>query len=518
MTATTRWVQYDISSTGSTATTHSGTRGYSLAGLVDGSDSFTINASNNKLYFTTDEWASQNITLASGVDLDPRFIARDITEKIHILGASTVYDSVKKAQCVYENNKFKLYSGTVGSDSLITVLSGTNTVHPTLGWDEASEVGGSATATTSGNLYTGGVTISGTYNGLFDEVYTVVISKDWTIGTPVPVSIQYPGTISVGGVFNYTSDTLYTITIDTTNGTTMGAGTGNVPSMTWVSSDGNDDSDYAVELLYPDHYYKIGGRGLMVKFSDAFFGSGDQWTIQCSAPTHAAVGNTSAPAGTAKFIYGSDRGDDASASNITLTGDGTFKAVGTKGLFIRFDNSGMDLRAGDQFSIVCAGPSPYAPGITNLNFGNVTVSTESSVKCVMFEITSGATKISTVKFGLQSHGSFNHHWENNGAGGATGTMFRFGTVGPGNPSGGALDYEWYPNVTAGDLATSPTVAHLYASEANLEVVSDADDSETIGSSGFRGMTADPIWLNIKLDGAETGANSTINYRIYFDYI
>jgi hypothetical protein len=31
------------------------------------------------------------------------------------------------------------------------------------------------------------------------------------------------------------------------------------------------------------------------------------------------------------------------------------------------------------------------------------------------------------------------------------------------------------------------------------------------------MCADPIWLGIKLGTAEVGANSTINYRIYFDY-
>jgi hypothetical protein len=51
----------------------------------------------------------------------------------------------------------------------------------------------------------------------------------------------------------------------------------------------------------------------------------------------------------------------------------------------------------------------------------------------------------------------------------------------------------------------------------LPVVVDADNSETIGASHYMGMVADPVFLAIKLGASEVGANSTINYRLYFDY-
>ena len=152
--------------------------------------------------------------------------------------------------------------------------------------------------------------------------------------------------------------------------------------------------------------------------------------------------------------------------------------------------------------------------ITNLNYGNVTVSTESPVRNVIFEILSGAVEIDTVKFGLQSHGNFEHHGEGNGD-----TYFRYGTVGPGNNAGSSPTdgLEWRTNVTASDISSDIPPSYLYATKENLSVVADADSSETIGVSTFAGMVADPLWLNIKLGTSEVGANSTINYRIYFDY-
>ena len=509
MSATTRWVQYDVSSVGSVAPTFSGSRGYHTATEASDTDSFTINSSNNMLYVNLGDGVS-SITIASGIDLDPRFVARDITEKIRVLGGNTDYN-YKNAQCVWENNQLKLYCGDTGAGTVATVSSGTNTAHIHLGWT-GTGVGGSDNnpATTSGNNYTGGVTISGTYNGFFDEVYTVVISKDWTVGAASHPTGSYNGTITTGGVYNNSINDTYSLTIDITNGTTMAGGTGNVPILEWTSTQGDDSPAGGVELLYPNHFYRVGTKGVMVKFTDAVFYSNDTWTIACTAPTHAQGLNVSALRGTAKYIYGSTRGDD---SNVSLdTSSGGFTKLGERGLSIRFDNDIL-LRARDQFSIICSPPLPYARDISNLNFGNVTVSTESSVKVVMFEILSGAAEISTVKFGLQSHGSFQHHEENN-----SNTYFRFGTVGPGNVASGSTSYEWYANVAASNLAAVSTPTFLYANKANLSVVSDADDSEVVGSSGFMGMTSDPIWLNIKLGNSETGANSTINYRIYFDYL
>jgi len=184
-----------------------------------------------------------------------------------------------------------------------------------------------------------------------------------------------------------------------------------------------------------------------------------------------------------------------------------------KGVYILF-NGNNNFRAGDEFHVICTPPQPQSYDISSLNYGNVTVSTESSVKCVIFEIMSGAVEMDTVKFGLQSHGTFSHHNAGNND-----TKFRFGTVGPGNNAGvNPLDgYEWYANIAAGDIDNDVPPRYLFATEDNLSVVADADSSETMGNSHFMGMVVDPIFLNIKLGASEVGANSTINYRIYFDY-
>jgi hypothetical protein len=121
--------------------------------------------------------------------------------------------------------------------------------------------------------------------------------------------------------------------------------------------------------------------------------------------------------------------------------------------------------------------------------------------------------MSAVKFGLQSHGTFSHHNEND-----SDTYFRFGTVGPSanagsNPTDGQ---EWWVDVAAADIDNDTPPAYLYATEDNLSVVASADASEDIGNLQLY-LQADPIWVNIRLGANETGANSTINYRLYFDY-
>jgi hypothetical protein len=129
----------------------------------------------------------------------------------------------------------------------------------------------------------------------------------------------------------------------------------------------------------------------------------------------------------------------------------------------------------------------------------------------MFEIYSGAVEMSTVKFGLQSHGSFSHHNSGNND-----TKFRFGTVGPSNTAGTSPTngVEWYPNIAAADIDSDTPPTYLHSTEDNLSVVSDADNSESIGNVG---LMSDPIWMNIKLGSSETGANSSINKRMYYDY-
>lgn len=512
--AITRWVQYETSAAGDPGlggTEGLGTRKGYIATGASGKDVFSIGSGNNRLHVTfNDVGGTPFITLVSGTDLDPRFLARDITEKLHFLGLGGGCDH---AQCVWENGKFVLYSGSLGSGSSVTVVSGINTAHLDLGWGTKTEVGGAAAA----NAYDGGITVSGTYNGFFDETYKIVINKENSIQSPVKVDNSYTGTISTGGSFSNKgdgagADLIYTLSINTTHGTTMGGGTGGVPTLSWTSTGSHDDGG-PVELLYPDYWYNVGTKGLMVKFTEGVFStSSSAWTITCNWVRYAApVSNTTAAAGSAMYHYGSTRGDHAATSIVCLDDDITL--LGSRGLYIKFVGTPADhFAAGDEFYVVCKPPQPMTPGITNVNYGNVTVSTESAVKCVMFEIMSGAIEISTVKFGLQSHGTFEHHNEVN-----EDTYFRFGTVGPGQNADPANGLEWKSNVVAADIASDVAPAGLYATKENLAVVSDADGSEIIGSSGYMGMTSDPIFINVRLGASEVGANSTINLRCFFDY-
>lgn len=523
MAITTRWVAYSydesgVAGTGGGTAEACGTQGYSLATGGTDKDSFNIGTSNNRLHVAIDGDSSY-ITLASGVALDPRFVAKDVSEKLHNLGKND--PSYDQAICVWENNQLKLYSGSLGSSSSVAVVSGTNTAHLELGWGSKTEVGGTNNNTAKNpaalNQYNGGITVSGTYNGFFDEVYTIVINDGWTVGTPSKGgSNTYTGTITTGGIFNHYADITYTLNISTTNGTTMGAGVGNVPQLSWTSTGNVDNSSSAVDLLYPNYFYKIGTKGLRVKFTDAVFShcppGTPAWTIACTYPRYTHGSNTQGAAGDAKYVWGSSRGDD-SGNNPIATSESSLTRLGSRGLYIKFTGDNL-FEAGDMFRIICTGPQPQSYDVTNLNYGNVTVSTESSVKAVSFEITSGAIELSTVKFGLQSHGSFLHHNLNN-----SDTYFRFGTIGPGNNAGSSPvnKLEWRSSVTAADISSDTPPSYLYATKENLSVVADADNSESIGSSAFCGMVSDPVWVNVKLGAAEVGSNSTINYRLFFDY-
>ena len=525
MASVTRWTKYEIDAIGSAGDGDGegckGTRGYSI-GTASVGDTFTIGPTTNRLHLAIDGEAASYITLVSGTDLDPRFVARDITEKLHLLSGQTE-EYWSHAVCRWENipdkgNRLKIYSGSLGSGSSVTVSSGTNDAKTVLGFGTTSEVGGSAT----GNTFDGTASVSGTYYGFFDEMYKVVIACDnggyvRGVDTPSHTGGTYAGTLTTGGMYNASQDTTYTITIDTTNGSTMGAGTGNVPQMSWTDTGTDTESTVDTELLYPNYWYKVGTRGLMVKFTDAAFSS-DTWTVACYQPDYAQGTNASAPIGVAKYTWSSDRGDMSSSPITTVSGE--YTRLGSRGLNIEFDGTN-NLYAGDEFYVIVAAPLPCDKGeesshydISSLNYGNVTVSTESDVKCVMFEIESGAVEMSTVKFGLQSHGSFSHHNEGN-----SDTYFRFGTVGPDNTAGTSPTngIEWYPDIVAADIDSDVPPSYLYATEDNLSVVATADLSEAVGNYPLCGLTSDPLWLNIHLGASETGANSTINYRCYFDY-
>lgn len=523
MVATTRWISYSADAGGSVTdgngSSYKGKTGYCRATASVG-DTFTIGPTTNRLYLSIDGDSGPYITMYSGTDLDPRFLAKDITEKMHDLGK--LNDRWNAAKCIWTNNKtegncFEIHSGTLGSSSSVVVTTG--------GSNDGAAVLGFATSTQQGGLadsngFSGDITVTGDFYGFLDETYKIVITNDSYsevgsaprgIGTPTKgASNSYDGTITTGGVFNGPSDLTYTLAIDITNGSTMGGSTGNVPRLSWVST-GADSSTTSTELLFANYWYKVGDYGLMVKFTDAVFSqTSPAWTIGCKKPDYVGGTNASGPVGTAEYVWASDRGEKSSAPTVTSSGIAT--QLGTRGLSIVFNPNGLDnFNAGDEFYVICTAPKPAGYNISSLNYGNVTVSTESSVKCVAFEIESGAVDMSTVKFGLQSHGTFSHHDAGNND-----TMFRFGTVGPGNMSGVNPNngIEWWPNVVAGDIDDNTAPAYLYNTKANLSVVSTADDSESIGNTG---LMSDPMWVGIKLGSSETGANSTINMRLYFDY-
>jgi len=522
MAAITRWISFPADAGGEVTdgngSAYKGTLGVCRATASVG-DTFTIGPTSNRLYVSLDGDTGPYITMYSGTNLDPRFVAKDITEKMHDL---KVGDRWGASKCLWTNDKaegncFEIYSGTLGSSSSVVVTTGeSNDASAILGFATLLNPGGLADA----NGFSGDITVTGDYLGFLDETYTIVITNDSYseagvaprgIGTPTKDgSNSYDGSMVTGGAFNGPTDLTYTINVDVTNGSTMGGGNGNVPRISWVST-GSDSSTVSTELLFPGYWYKVGDYGLMVKFTDAVFNQvSPAWTIGCKKPDYVGGSNPSGPVGTAEYVWASDRGEMSSSPFLTSSGVAT--QLGTRGLSVVFNPVGSDdFNAGDEFRVICTAPKPNGYNITSLNYGNVTVSTESSVKCVVFEIEAGAVEMSTVKFGLQSHGTFSHHDAGNND-----TEFRFGTVGPDNTAGtGATNgTEWWPNVVPGDIDDNTAPVYLYNTKANLLVVSTADDSESIGNTG---LMSDPIFTGIRLGSSETGANSTVNLRLYFDY-
>lgn len=542
MVAVSRFVEF--SATGQTFTTGSsteavakGTRGFSRGtGLSSGDDSFTITLnSNDQLAVNINNVGPNTITLSSGTDLDPRFVARDIAFKLH---AASSDDAFNFAQCEWSNgygptsnpgpndqNSFIIWSGRLGNNggaNDVNITSpGSRDARATLGWDTVDERAGVDFATDfAASSYTGSVTVSGSFGGQFDEFYTLQISDGELVDDATPNGGNtYTGQATTDGTYIGTANDTYTVTIDTTNGSTMGAGSANVPSFTVTDTPGTDDNATPIELLYADHYYSVGNLGVMIKFSDAVFGNGDTFEINAFAAS--GTGYPKA-VGSANYIFSSSRGDSSKSIGIgATTSQTTGTQVGTKGVTAAFSDSGT-LSLGERFNIMCRGPQPIDSDVTQLNFGNVTVSTNSPVKVVWFELISGAVSMSTVKFSLQADGTFQHHDQGDGD-----TEFHFGTSGGGNtaPGGGpttnsqvefSVDTDGLGNIDATDIDSDTSPSNLFATKADLAVVNSADNAESLGN--WQGaVVSDFVYLAIKLGANETGANSTINYRMFFDF-
>jgi hypothetical protein len=516
MPATSRFVLFDVDETTGTSVTSSDTadpgssNGRGTIGFAESNttapDTLTIQEGvNDEINFTVDGVGPNLITLTSGTDLDARFIARELNFKMkQIIGVD--FTSVE-----YINNKYRIYSGTMGPSSSMSTAAGTNDVAADLELDFPNTTNG--VANDNSGTYTGTMSVSGVYTGQFDDIYTLIIAETHPVGNAVAGGGNtYAGSATTAGDWNVSGSgtETYTITVDGSTNPTMNGGTGNVPVMTWTSSGsgiaGNDNDATGVELLYSDYFYEVGTKGLRVKFSDAPFGSSDTFTVTCTT----ASGGVD-PVGTAEYHWSSlQEGKSSSATTTTVTPGGS--RIGTRGVEVSF-SSGSNLTAGDEFRIICSGPQPTTLGVTTLNYGAVTVSTYSPVKAVWFELMSGATILSNTKFGLQSHGTAQHHLT-----GSNDSLFSFGTAGKGTPAGTnpEIQTEWRTSVEASDISSDTPPDYLSATEDNLSEVSTADASESVGV-GSGQMVSDFIWLAVKLGANESGANPSIVYRMFYDF-
>ena len=529
MVATSRWVRYPVSGSSYISSALEGERGFSR-GTDNVGDTFTIpGSSTNQIKVNIDGAGAQEITLTSGTDLDARFVARDIQRKVQAF--DSVNDGYKFATCEFTNylsadgeSHFVIRSGTTGTSSSVLITAGTSSALTILGLSSLSTgpVAGAGSdnhtgtaSTTNDSNYTGTITASGTYGGMLDEEYYIVVSDALLSSVSVGGGNTYAGTATITGDWNHDTACSYTVTIDTSGGNeVMNAGTTNVPTFTVNDTGGlNDDIATAQELLYSDYYYYVGTKGQRIRFTDAQFGNGDTFTITCT-PSSGGGGSV----GAAEFVYTSSRGENATAAVTTSTSP---VSVGQKGLTIQWTDSNT-LTAKDAWRVLCRAPTPEAYGVTSMVYGNVTVTTNSPVKVHQFELLSGAVVLTNVKFSLQSDGTFSHHDQGDGD-----TEFHFGTAGAGQRGDGSgptagTGLEWKTDVAAADIAADKTggstgsPTFLYSSVDDLAVVSDADSAEAIGVAPGE-MVSDFIFTSIGLGANETGANSSINYRAYFDF-
>ncbi len=263
MVAVSRWVRYPVAGTTVISAPLEGERGVAR-GTDNVGDTFTIPGSaTNQIRVEFDgAGGAQQITLTSGTDLDARFVARDMQRKLQAF--DSVNDGFKFCSVEFSNYKsttdgeshFVIRSGTIGASSATVLSAGTKDALSLLGlFSNATETGTvnhSGSSTTANNAaYTGTVTVSGTYGGMLDEEYQVVISDTLLSSVTAGGGNTYAGTATITGDWNHDTACSYTVTIDTTGGNeVMKAGTGNVPTFTVNYSGGlNDDVAVAQELL-----------------------------------------------------------------------------------------------------------------------------------------------------------------------------------------------------------------------------------------------------------------------------
>jgi hypothetical protein len=472
--------------------------------------------------------SSKTFTLASGNNLDPRVIARDITDKMH-REYPVNHPIWTQAYCLWWYNAFEIRSGICGHNASVAVDYTANSAASKLGFTHGVTAygsdndrlygGGVAAGNKTTNTWSGSITVSGTsFAGSWDEYTIVAVNSDagegqGTAAITTHASGTYPGTVTLGGVYNYTDGSTYHIQVTVSGSASYMNGVKDaVPRMTWYGTGGDTtmsgvDSGY-IELLYPNHPYPLGNKGLWVKFSNAPFSyPGDSWQISASGIVTPEGYDYQWGSAMRKVIWSSIKGDTQWTQQSTAT-FGNYFRVGRKGIFMTA-NQDYNVAPGDTIRIRMPGPIPYRYDVTSVNLGNITVTTSSRVFCMRFDLYGGATELTNVKFSLLNNGGMGYHDGVN-------TAFRWGTVGPGQKATSTdYDVEWWNQVVTQDLVT-PKPSYLYAIDSNLTVVSTADDSKTIGIDPFDALISDYIFCAIQL-GADESGQKTVIYRCYYDY-
>lgn len=489
----------------------------------------TITSSNSDLMITMNDGlsaSSKTFTLTSGVNLDPRVLARDITDMMH-RQYPVNHPIWTQAQCLWWGDGLKLRSGIAGSNASVKVEYTANSAASTLGFTHGTTAYGSDNnrlyngEISAGNKLTdtwsGSVSVSGTsFAGSYDEYVVVAVNSDAGTGQGsasiiTHASGTYPGTVTLGGVYNFTTGTTYHLNVTVSGSASYMNGVKDAcPVMDWYSDAGGGDttSSGSIQLLYPNYPYPLGNKGLWVKFSNAPFSyPGDSWEIQASGIVTPVGYDYQWGSAMRKVIWSSFRGDTEWDYQDTDTYNNYFR-IGRKGLYISA-NQDYNVAPGDVLRFRIPGPVPYRYDITSIDLGNITVTTSSRVFAVRFDLVGGAVELTNLRFSLLDNGGMGYHDGVN-------TAFRWGTVGPGQKAVNTdYDVEWWNQVNVQDLVT-PKPDYLYAIDENLTEVTTADDSKVIGIDSFESLVSDYIFASIML-GADESGQKTVVYRAYYDY-
>lgn len=489
----------------------------------------TITSSNSELMVTMNDGlsaSSKTFTLASGVNLDPRMIARDITDKMH-REYPVNHPIWTQAYCLWWGNNFELRSGIAGMNASTKVEYVANSAAATLGFTHGVTAYGSdnnrlyngeiSAGNKTTNTWSGSVTLSGTsFAPAWDEYTVTAINSDAGAGQGsasiiTHASGTYPGTVTLGGIYNFTTGTTYHLSVSVSGSASYMNGVKDAcPVMDWYADPGGGDttSSGSIQLLYPNYPYPLGNKGLWIKFSNAPFSyPGDAWQIQASGIVTPVGFDYQWGSAMRKVIWSSIKGDVEWDYQNTAPYNSYFR-VGRKGIYVSA-NQDYNVAPGDTLRFRVSGPVPYRYDITSINLGNITVTTSSRVFAVRFDLIGGAVELTNVRFSLLDNGGMGYHDGVN-------TAFRYGTVGAGQPAVNTdYDVGWWNQVNVQDLVT-PKPDYLYAIDENLTEVSTADDSKVVGIDPFDSLVSDYIFAAIML-GADESGQKTVVYRCYFDY-